>query len=779
MLFAALGLPIFGHAQLSSTKLNEETDPVAIREQWVAWATKLAEPILDALDKRELKLRMPGETMGTYAPESVYNPNPTPYMHLEALGRLLAGIAPWLELGPDDTPEGQLRGRLAEMARSAIDAATDPDSPDKMNFSVSGQSLVDTSFLAQATFRAPRELWEKLEPRIQANLVARLKETRQRPFPRSGNHQLFAAFVELALARGGEPRDDSRLMPALENFRKWYLGDGTYGDGPQLRWDYYNSYVIQPMLLGILDEVAPESEALRQFQREAHAIAQRYAAVQERLIAPDGSFPAVGRSITYRAGALQTLADIVLRRELPKPQVIPVPDDPARAFRRIAGVTPAAARTALTRAIRRTLEAPGTFDEEGWLRLGLAGHQPSLAESYINTGSLYLCSVALLPLGLPPSDPFWSDPHSPTSWERTWNGEDDVWTDRALYNLPAPESPLEVAIRSARWQLAQANDTAELLRWHHAAFWIGMTELADTDGAPADIGEAVLQMGRNSGWRATGDLLHADSEAITQAYLWMARNGEGEKAIKPTIAIFEQLLAEQPRGGPIGDLKQGSPGGVWTWCDALFMAPPAMLQLSRQTGDMRYRDHALREWWTTTDFLYDPVEKLYFRDKRFFEQRDGQGNKMFWSRGNGWVFAAMARSLPLLDANGPDAKRMRAVFVEMAERLIELQKEDGYWAPSLLSAEGSPPETSGTGFFTYGLAWGINAGLLDRERFEPAMRKGWSALKRAVEPDGKLGYVQKISASPTLVTRGETHYYGVGALLMAASEITKLDASKQ
>jgi len=133
------------------------------------------------------------------------------------------------------------------------------------------------------------------------------------------------------------------------------------------------------------------------------------------------------------------------------------------------------------------------------------------------------------------------------------------------------------------------------------------------------------------------------------------------------------------------------------------------------------------KWWATLDFLYDPVERLYYRDKRFFE----------------------------------------------------LQKDDGYWPPSLLSPEGSPPETSGTGFFTYGLAWGINAGLLDRERFEPAMRKGWSALKRAVEPNGKLGYVQRVSARPTAVSKEETHFYGVGALLLAASEITKLDAAKQ
>ncbi|WP_082781010.1 DUF2264 domain-containing protein [Cephaloticoccus primus] len=435
-----LSFPYSGNAQVAP-KVGEETDPVAIRAEWVAWATKLAEPIFDALDKRELKLRMPVEMRDTHSPIPLPHWDRSLYTHLEALGRILVGIAPWLELGPDDTPEGQLRGRLAEAARRAIDAATDPNSPDKMNFWEGGQEqpLVDAAFLAQATFRAPRELWEKLEPRVKANLIARLKETRRIGFPGVGNHQLFAAFVELALARGGEPRDDSRFLPAIENFRKWYLGDGAYGDGPQLRWDYYNSYVIQPMLLGMLDEIAHESEALRQFQREALAAARRYAVVQERFIAPDGSFPVIGRSITYRAGAFQTLADIALRHELPEP-VVTRTEDGSAIYSVLPAPPPAAVRTALTRAIRRTLDAPGTFDENGWLRIGFAGHQPLLAEDYISTGSLYLCSVALLPLGLPPDDPFWSDPYTPTTSERVWSGDSYVWADRAMKNLPAPET---------------------------------------------------------------------------------------------------------------------------------------------------------------------------------------------------------------------------------------------------------------------------------------------------------------------------------------------------
>jgi len=350
----------------------------------------------------------------------------------------------------------------------------------------------------------------------------------------------------------------------------------------------------------------------------------------------------------------------------------------------------------------------------------------------------------------------------------------------------APESPLDTALRAARWQLAQIDGSVGAVNyqrvWEQAAFWIGMTALADTPGAPADIGEAVFNMGRHNQWQPGKLPFFADDHAITQAYLWAAARGTGGADLAPTLAAFNKVLAEQPKVSLAFYLPKAGYGMAeclvrWCWCDALFMAPPALFELTRQTGDPRYREHALREWWATTDFLYDPVEKLYYRDSRFFERRDENERKLFWSRGNGWVLAGIARALPLLDADSEDATRMRALFVEMAERLLELQKDDGYWPPSLLVPEGSSPETSGTGFFTYGLAWGINAGLLERARFEPAVRNGWAALLRALGPDGRLGYVQQISDRPEQVSAGDTQYYGVGALLLAASEITRLDGA--
>ena len=353
-------------------------------------------------------------------------------------------------------------------------------------------------------------------------------------------------------------------------------------------------------------------------------------------------------------------------------------------------------------------------------------------------------------------------------------------------------SQLDAAVRLADWQLAQmhggtvsraTSETRNPRAWEQAAFWVGMTALADA-GAPPRIRQAILDMGAANRWLPGEKPYFADDHAITQSYLWAARNGAGPAARLPAQRIFDRVINEPavtslafsipPEGyGAAECLKR------WCWCDALFMAPPAMIELSRQTGDRRFRDSAMQQYWATTDFLFDPAERLYYRDSRFFERRDAKGRKEFWSRGNGWVFAGMARAIPLLDKAGADRHRMEGLFLQMAARLKELQKPDGYWAPSLLAPEGSPPETSGTTFYTYGIAWGINAGLLPRAEYEPVARRGWAALNRAIQPDGRLGYVQQVSDRPEKVEPGDTQYYGVGAFLLAATQMALLDRRPQ
>ena len=375
------------------------------RAAWVRLAQKLAHPVLTALAERRLKATMPVES----SPKSKDRPSVT---HLEALGRLLCGLAPWFELGADATPEGAERARLAALARTAIDSATDPKSPDFLNFSKGAQPLVDAAFLAQAMLRAPTELWKKLPAPVQQNVIAALKSSRPIK-PGENNWKLFATTVEVFLQVAGAGRDEARLLEGITKHAAWYVGDGMYGDGPEFHWDYYNAFVIQPMLYEALEVVGDETPELKTFRGKVRERLTRFAAIQERLITPDGTYPVIGRSLAYRCGAFQGLALAALARRLP------------------ADVSPAQARVALTAVIRRTLEAPGTFDASGWLRIGVSGSQPGLGETYISTGSLYLCSAAFLPLGLPASDPFWSTPAAKTTWQKVWSGE-DLPADHAL-----------------------------------------------------------------------------------------------------------------------------------------------------------------------------------------------------------------------------------------------------------------------------------------------------------------------------------------------------------
>jgi hypothetical protein len=360
------------------------------RAYWIGVLQRLADPVLSRLARMPVE-QAPGADRGGVT-------------RLEALGRLTAGVAPWLELGADDSGEGRLRRDCAVRLHGAIAHAVDPASPEFLNFTRDRQPLVDAAFLAQGLLRSPHVLRDGLEPATKRHLIAALESTRAIT-PGFNNWLLFAATVEACLKSLGAPWDRTRVDYALREHEQWYKGDGAYGDGPDFHWDYYNSFVIHPMLVDVLDACRDESAAWRDISTRVDARARRYAAVQERLIGPDGSFPAIGRSIAYRCGAFHLLAQSALRRTLPD------------------GLAPAQVRGALTAVVRRTLEAPGTFDADGWLRIGLCGHQPGIGESYISTGSLYLCSVALLPLGLPPTDDFWTG--APQSWTsvKAWSGQ--------------------------------------------------------------------------------------------------------------------------------------------------------------------------------------------------------------------------------------------------------------------------------------------------------------------------------------------------------------------
>jgi hypothetical protein len=376
------------------------------RAAWVEIVERIARPVLAAAAARRLKAEMPVEAPHGNAEER------RRYTHLEALGRLLCGIAPWLETGSRNGAEGNLRATFAERARAGLESATDPASPDFLNFSQGRQPLVDTAFLALAILRAPTELWQKLGARAQKQVIAALESSRV-ILPGYNNWVLFSATVEAALCFMGARWDAMRVDTAMRAVDSWYKGDGVYGDGPPFHWDYYNSFVMHPLLLAVLDTVSRGSPAWQSFQSPMLERARRYAAIQERLIGPEGSFPPVGRSLCYRFGAFHLLADIALRGKLPE------------------GMAPAQVRSALTAVMQRMTDAPGTFDSKGWLTVGFCGHQPEMAEAYISTGSCYLCSAAWLPLGLAETDSFWAGDAVPWTSKKAWSGQ-EVSADHAL-----------------------------------------------------------------------------------------------------------------------------------------------------------------------------------------------------------------------------------------------------------------------------------------------------------------------------------------------------------
>jgi hypothetical protein len=380
--------------------------PESDRQYWLRTLSRLADPVLRNLAAGSLKRNMPVETVTGNVTDR------RKYSHLEALGRLLAGIAPWLEAPLEASPERDRQQALAGLARDGIRNATDPKSPDYLNFHEGSQPLVDCGFLAQAVLRAPVELWQRLDSTAQRNLAAALTSSRAIT-PGFNNWLLFAAAVEAALALMGERWDGMRIDYAVRQHQEWYVGDGMYGDGPRFHWDYYNSFVIQPMLLDVLRNMARHSHNWDSILPDVLARAKRFAAIEERLISSEGTYPAIGRSIAYRCGAFQLLAQMALLGELPPP------------------LTGPRVRAALTAVMRKTLDAPGTFDRDGWLTIGLCGHQPHLGEAYISTGSLYLAAAVLLPLGRGPADPFWTGPAEDWTSRRLWRGE-DAPADHAL-----------------------------------------------------------------------------------------------------------------------------------------------------------------------------------------------------------------------------------------------------------------------------------------------------------------------------------------------------------
>ena len=337
-----------------------------------------------------------------------------------------------------------------------------------------------------------------------------------------------------------------------------------------------------------------------------------------------------------------------------------------------------------------------------------------------------------------------------------------------------PQAVLDVMQRAADWQLANPS-AHKPTDWTCAAGDDGFMALAGISGDPK-YRDAMLAIAETNGWQPGSREYHADDQGIGQLYTELYFLYRDPKMIAPMCAKFDWIL-EHPSPTTSLNFKQKprKATDLWSWCDSLFMAPPSWVRLYAATGDERYLNFGVTNWWRTTDYLYDTNEHLYYRDSTFFDKREANGQKVFWSRGNGWVMGGLVRVLQYLPSNHPDRPRFEQLFKDMAAKIVSVQQPDGLWHSSLLDPKSYPmAETSGSGFFTYALAWGVNQGLLDRTIYEPAVQKAWTALVGCVNADGKLTHAQPVGADPKKFDPNATEVYAVGAFLLAGSEIYRM-----
>ncbi|NDV59140.1 DUF2264 domain-containing protein [Bacteroides sp. 519] len=385
---------------------KKKEKPVSDREYWTNLLYQLAEPVLINMSEGKLAAEMQVEVSPTWDGRDIR------VTYMECFGRLMSGLAPWLSLPDDDTPEGEKRKHLRELALKSYAHAVDPQSPDYLLWRSEGQPLVDAAYVASSFIRAPKQLWEPLDEVTKQRYIAEFQQLR-RIDPPNTNWLLFSAMIETFLLTVDAQYDMYRIHSAIRSIENWYVGDGWYADGPHFAFDYYNSYVIQPMYVQVLQILVDRKIRLRDKSLEsvqknlevAKKRMQRFGIILERFISPEGTFPLFGRSMTYRLGVFQPLAMLSLNNMLPQE------------------LTEGQVRAALTAVMKRMFAQPGNFNEKGFLKIGLAGHQPDIADWYTNNGSLYITSEVFLPLGLPANHLFWTAPAEDWTAKKGWGGE--------------------------------------------------------------------------------------------------------------------------------------------------------------------------------------------------------------------------------------------------------------------------------------------------------------------------------------------------------------------
>lgn len=384
--------------------------------------------------------------------------------------------------------------------------------------------------------------------------------------------------------------------------------------------------------------------------------------------------------------------------------------------------------------------------------------------------------------------------HKEPNTDTTNTGLLSTTLDKSQTSLPKSSEVLATMERVANWQVPRVDslqyldfkrgESLEPGRWVQAVFYISLTEIAERSANPF-YNKWIAFKSQELDWQLGPHIFFGDDQLIGQTYVWQYQNQQqNPNYLAATKAAFDQIITESPDNSLefLNDMNEDGLHSCqrrWCWADALFMAPPTWFALSQATGDQRYADYAHKEVQATVDYLFDPKYNLLYRDSRFKTEKDDFGNQLFWARGSGWVFAGLARIMEYIPEEDPKRAFYENLFKLMAAKLKALQKDDGSWAMSLLAGDKMPqPETSGTGFFTYGLAWGINQGLLSADEYLPTVEKGWSVLNSAIHPSGKLGWVQQIGDAPDGVSYDDSQLYGIGAFLLAGSEIYDMQKAK-
>ena len=385
------------------------------RAYWVDLAYKMAAPVLSNMAEGKLQANMQIEVSPSF------DNRDKRVTYMEAFGRLMAGVAPWLSLPDDNTEEGQMRKQLREWALKSYAHAVDPQSPDYLLWRKEGQPLVDAAYVAESFLRAYDQLWKPLDETTKKRYIEEFTLLR-RVDPPYTNWLLFSSIIESFLAKAGAPWDAYRVNSACRKMEEWYVGDGWYSDGPVFAFDYYSSYVFHPMYLETLQAMKDAKAYTRihygQYYARALERCQKFSIVLERLISPEGTFPVFGRSIPYRMAAMQPLALMAWYQRLPS------------------GLTNGQVRSALTATMKSMFDGKENFNEGGFLTIGFCGRQPNVADWYTNNGSLYMTSLSFLPLGLPATHPFWTD--APADWtsKKAWSGQpfpkDHQWKDKIV-----------------------------------------------------------------------------------------------------------------------------------------------------------------------------------------------------------------------------------------------------------------------------------------------------------------------------------------------------------